>query len=57
VLKSYSQSQSVRKDKEDNPANNQPPTMDEGDEFLPIYEVIRRIDNSTKKPTNSTLAA
>jgi hypothetical protein len=62
VLESYSQSQHISKDvgKQDNTASNQPPAIDDDDEFPPIDEVIRQArhrEDSTKKPSNSALAS
>ncbi len=63
MLESYSQSQNTGKDiagKQDDYASDGSIAADEDDEFLPVDEVIRRalyLEDSTEKPTNSTLAA
>jgi hypothetical protein len=62
VLESYSQAQNTGKDiagKQDDCASDDSITAGDDDEFPPIDEVIRRalhLEDSTKEPTNSTLA-
>ena len=63
MLKSYSQSQNTSEDilgKQDDHASDSSIAADKDNEFLPINEVIRRalhLEDSTEKPTNSTLLA